>query len=151
MGAIATGGVVVLEERVIRSLRVDPREIERVIATEMRELERREAAYRGGREPRQMQGKTVILVDDGLATGSTMRAAARAVRRQDPERIVVAVPLAAMETCEEFREDVDEIICLVTPRPFGAVGVWYEDLSPTSDEQVHELLERAAAQAVAAR
>jgi predicted phosphoribosyltransferase len=107
---------------------------------EAQELERRDQAYRGDRDAPDLQGKTVNLVDDGLATGSTMHAAATAVRRQNPARIVVAVPVAAAETCEAFRDVVDEIVCGVTPRPFHAVGLWFEDFSQTSDEEVRELL-----------
>jgi len=144
MGAVASGGALVLDERLIRSLGITKAEIQETIAAEMRELERRERAYRDGRDLPELTGKTVILVDDGLATGSTMRAAALAVRRHHPARIVVAVPVAAAETCDEFRGEVDEIICAVTPRPFHAVGLWYDDFSQTSDEEVRELLAQAA-------
>jgi putative phosphoribosyl transferase len=144
MGAVASGGALVLDEGLIRSLRIGSAEIEQTVAAELRELERRERAYRGGRDLPGLAGKTVILVDDGLATGSTMRAAALAVREQHPARIVVAVPVAAAETCDEFRAEVDEIICAVTPRPFHAVGLWYDDFSQTTDEEVRELLARAA-------
>ena len=144
MGAIASGGVLVLDQQLIRSLGIGEAEIQRAVASELRELERRDAAYRGGRDPPQLAGKTVILVDDGLATGSTMRAAALAVRQLQPARVVVAVPVAAAETCDEFRDDVDEVVCAVTPRPFHAVGLWYEDFSQTSDEEVRELLAEAA-------
>jgi putative phosphoribosyl transferase len=144
MGALASGGALVLDEGLIRSLRIGKAEIEQTLAAELRELERRERAYRDGRELPELAGKTVILVDDGLATGSTMRAAARAVRKHRPTRIVVAVPVAAAETCDEFRAEVDEIVCAVTPRPFHAVGLWYDDFSQTSDEQVRELLAQAA-------
>jgi predicted phosphoribosyltransferase len=147
MGAIATGGVLVLEERIIGALGITREEVQQVAASELRELERREAAYRGGREPLDLTGKTVILIDDGLATGSTMRAAALAVRQRNPARIVVAVPVAAEETCDQFRDVVDEVVCVLTPRPFHAVGLWYEDFSQTSDEEVRELLRRAAARA----
>jgi predicted phosphoribosyltransferase len=144
MGAIATGGLVVLDQGLVRALGISPAEIERTIAVELRELERREAAYRDGREPPQLEGKTVILVDDGLATGSTMRAAALAVREARPARIVVAVPVAAAETCDEFRDVVDDIVCGLTPKPFRAVGLWYDDFSQTRDEEVRELLAQAA-------
>jgi len=107
-----------LDERLIQTLGIDSAQIERVVDAELQELERREAAYRGAREPPDLEGKTVILVDDGLATGSTMRAAALAVRRQNPARIIVAVPVAAAETCDAFRDDVDEIYCGLTPQPF---------------------------------
>jgi predicted phosphoribosyltransferase len=143
MGAIATGGVLVLDQGLVRRLGVSEEQIRRAVETELRELERREAAYRGGREPPQLEGKTVILVDDGLATGATMRAAALAVRKYNPQRVVVAVPVASEQTCDEFREDVDDVVCAVTPRPFHAVGLWYEDFSQTSDEEVRELLARA--------
>jgi len=144
MGAIASGGLLVLDRHLINSLGISNSEIQRAVAAELRELDRREAAYRGGRGPPELTGKTVILVDDGLATGSTMRAAALAVRERRPARVVVAVPVAAAQTCDEFRDDVDEIVCAVTPRPFHAVGVWYEDFSQTSDEEVRELLAQAA-------
>jgi len=151
MGAIASGGLAVLNRDAIQQLRIGEAEVPRAIAAEMRELQRREAAYRGDRDPPELEGKTVILVDDGLATGSTMRAAALAVRQRNPARIVVAVPVAAAETCDEFRDVVDEVICGAMPRPFQAVGLWYEDFSQTSDEEVRELLERAAERAGARR
>jgi predicted phosphoribosyltransferase len=144
MGAVASGGLLVLDQGLVGRLGISPAEIERTLAAELRELERREAAYRDGREPPQLEGRTVILVDDGLATGSTMRAAALAVREARPARVVVAVPVAAAETCDEFRDVVDEIVCALTPRPFHAVGLWYEDFSQVSDEEVRELLARAA-------
>lgn len=144
MGAIASGGLLVLDERLVRALGIDEAQLERTIATELRELERRQAAYGDGRDPPELAGKTVILVDDGLATGATMRAAALAVRRLDPARVVVAVPVAAEETCDQFRDVVDEIICEVTPRPFRAVGLWYDDFSQTTDDEVRELVGRAA-------
>jgi putative phosphoribosyl transferase len=143
MGAIASGGLLVLDERLVRALGLDETQLERAIAKEVQELERRETAY-GARDKPELAGKTVILVDDGLATGATMRAAALAVRRLEPARVVVAVPVAAEETCDQFRDVVDEIICEVTPAPFGAVGIWYEDFSPTSDDEVRELVGRAA-------
>jgi putative phosphoribosyl transferase len=150
MGAIASGGAFVLDDRLVQTLGISRAEIERAVATELRELERREAAYRSGRNPHRLEGKTVILVDDGLATGSTMRAAAEAVRQLAPARIVVAVPVAAAETCDDFRDVVDDVVCGQTPEPFQAVGLWYEDFSQTSDEQVRELLARAAQQEEAA-
>jgi predicted phosphoribosyltransferase len=118
--------------------------LERVIAREAQELERREDAYRGSREPPDLEGKTVILIDDGLATGSTMRAAALAVRRYDPARIVVAVPVASEQTCDQFRDVVDEVVCDITPSPFHAVGLWYDDFSQTTDDEVRELLHHAS-------
>ena len=143
MGAIATGGVRVLNEGVVDYLRIPGEVIDAVAADELRELERRERAYRGDRPAPDVRGKTVILVDDGLATGSTMRAAAAALRRQQPARIVVAVPVSAPQTCDEYRMGVDEIICAVTPESFQAVGLWYKDFSQTTDEEVRDLLARA--------
>jgi putative phosphoribosyl transferase len=144
MGAIASGGVLLLDEGLVRALGLGREELEQAVASEVRELQRREEAYTGGREPPELEGKTVILVDDGLATGSTMRAAAEAVRRLNPARIVVAVPVASPETCEEFRDVVDETVCVLTPSPFRAVGLWYDDFSQTSDDEVRRLLADAA-------
>lgn len=143
MGAIATGGVQVLNEEVVRQASIPPQVIERVAQQERRELERRQQAYRGDRPLPQIAGRCVILVDDGLATGSTMRAAVRALRQQGPGRVVVAVPVAPPETCQVLRQEVDEVICLMTPRAFGGVGRWYEDFSQISDEEVRWLLQRA--------
>jgi len=144
MGAIAPGGVLVLDDRLVRGLGIPESVIEGTVAGELRELGRRQAAYRDGRPPLDLEGKTAILVDDGLATGATMRAAALAVRKHNPARVIVAVPVAAAETCDEFRADVDEIVCALTPSPFHAVGLWYEDFSQTSDEEVRELLRQSA-------
>ena len=144
MGAIATGGVRVINEDVVNYLHVPGEVIDAVAADELRELERRERAYRGNRPAPDVKGKTVILVDDGLATGSTMRAAAAALREQQPARIVVAVPVSAAQTCDEYRMGVDEIVCAVTPEPFHAVGLWYENFSQTTDAEVRDLLARAA-------
>jgi putative phosphoribosyl transferase len=144
MGAIATGGVQVLNEEVLEIAQIAPEEIERVAAEERIELLRRERAYRGDRPPPDLSDRIVILVDDGLATGSSMRAAAQAVRRQGPARIIVAVPTAARETVSALRAEVDEVVCLMTPEPFYAVGVWYEDFTQTSDEEVRSLLESAS-------
>jgi predicted phosphoribosyltransferase len=144
MGAIASGGVLVLDEGVLRWLGVTEEQIQGTLVRELDELRRREAAYRDGRPLPDLKGKTVILVDDGLATGASMQAAARAVRRHEPARIVIAVPVASRATCDQFRDDVDEVVCAVTPEPFYAVGNWYADFSQTSDEEVRELLERAA-------
>jgi putative phosphoribosyl transferase len=143
MGAIASGGLLVLDERLVQALGLDEEQLEQAIEKELRELERRQAAY-GSQDTPRLAGKTVILVDDGLATGATMRAAALAVRRLNPKKVVVAVPVAAEETCDQFRDVVDEIACEVTPRPFRAVGLWYDDFSQTSDEEVRELVGRAA-------
>jgi predicted phosphoribosyltransferase len=146
MGAIATGGVLVLNDEVVQGLRIPPHVIEAVAAREQQELARRERLYRSDRPPPEVSGRTVILIDDGLATGATMRAAAAALRQQQPARLVIAVPIAAPSTCEELRDEADEIICAVTPEPFYAVGLWYEDFSPTTDEEVRDLLRRAARQ-----
>jgi putative phosphoribosyl transferase len=140
MGAVATGGVRVLNEQVVRALRIPDSVIDAVASWELEELRRRERLYRGDRPPPDVRGKTVILVDDGLATGSTMLAAVRALRQQQPARIVVAVPIAAPDTCELLRAEVDGVVCAVTPEPFYAVGLWYEDFSQTTDEEVRELL-----------
>jgi putative phosphoribosyl transferase len=143
MGAIASGGVRVLNPGVVRSLGIPSNVIDRVAAEEQRELERREATYRSGQPPPEVRGRIVILVDDGLATGSTIRAAVAALRPGGARKIVVAVPVAAAETCAEFRHEVDEIVCAETPEPFFAVGRFYDDFSQTTDEEVRDLLERA--------
>jgi putative phosphoribosyl transferase len=147
MGAIASGGVRVLNEEVISMIGIDEGTIARVAAEEQRELERRERAYRGDRPELKLEGRTVILVDDGLATGSTMRAAAVAVRALEPARLIVAVPVGALETCEQFGPEADEVVCAFTPEPFYGVGMWYENFVQTSDEEVCELLAKASDQA----
>jgi len=144
MGAIASGGVRVLNDEVVNVLRIPLEEIEAVTAAEERELQRRERLYRDGRPPVDVRGRTVILIDDGLATGSTMRAAVAALRRQEPARIVVAVPVGAVQTCEELQSEADEVVCAQTPEPFYAVGLWYDNFSQTSDDEVRELLQHAA-------
>jgi putative phosphoribosyl transferase len=150
MGAIASGGVIVLNDDLVQALHIPHRLIEAVAARELVELERRELAYRDDRPMLDVRGRTVILVDDGLATGSTMRAAVTGLRRLRPARIVVAVPTAAPSTCEEFRHEADECVCDMTPEPFNAVGLWYEDFSQTTDDEVRDLLERSAAPAAVA-
>ena len=150
MGAIASGGVRVLNEDVVDYLRIPDETIDAVAAEEHKELNRRERAYRGYAGPPVVRGRTVILVDDGLATGSSMRAAVTALREQQPARIIVAVPVAARATCDEFRSQVDEIVCAITPEPFRAVGLWYEDFSQTTDEEVRDLLARAMRERAAA-
>ncbi|MCW3029544.1 MAG: Erythromycin esterase [Solirubrobacterales bacterium] len=142
-GAIATGGVRVLNKELIEQLGLPAEWIEAIDAKERRELELRERAYRGDRPPPDLAGRTVILVDDGLATGSTMLAALQAVRLDDPARVVAAVPVAAPEVCEALQALADEIVCALTPQPMRAVGLWYEDFSETSDEEVRDLLARA--------
>jgi len=143
MGAIANGCTRVLNASVVAELGLTDEDIARAAAVQGRELERGARLYRGGRSPIDVHGRTVILVDDGLATGASMRAAALAVRERHPEKVVMAVPVAAKRICDELRSEVDEIICAVTPEPFIAVGFWYEDFSQTTDEQVRELLARS--------
>ena len=143
MGAIASGGVRVLDPDLIKTARVSDADIDRVTTVEQAELERREKRYRGDRPFPDLHGKTVILVDDGLATGSTMRAAVHALRRQSPGEVVVAVPVAPPEVCDAFSYIADEIVCAETPEPFQAVGLWYQDFSQTTDDEVHRLLESA--------
>jgi len=145
MGAIATGGVRVVNRDVVDALHIAPDVLDRAAAQELRELERRQRSYRGDRPEPQVEGRTVILVDDGLATGSTMRAAVQALRQQRPARIVVAVPVAAFATCEELRREVEDVVCFATPEPFMAVGRFYDDFSQTTDEEVHDLLASARA------
>jgi putative phosphoribosyl transferase len=144
LGAIASGGVRVMNEDLVRALRLPATAIDAMAAREQQELERRERLYRGDRPPPDVRGRTVILVDDGLATGATMLAAVHALRKQGAARIVVAVPVASPDTCNALRLEVDDIVCAVTPEPFHAVGLWYEDFSQTTDEEVRDLLTRAA-------
>lgn len=139
-GAIASGGARVLNADVVASLGIDERTIEEVAAREQTELERRAEAYRGTAEPPDVRGRTAVLVDDGLATGASMRAAVEAVRALGPARVVVAVPAAARQTCDELAGRVDEIVCLLTPEPFLAVGLWYRDFSETTDDDVRAAL-----------
>ena len=145
MGAIASGGVKVLNDEVVRYLGITRDQIEAVAREEQRELERRESAYRGDHPLPSLDGKIVILVDDGLATGSTMRAAVQAVKQQHPSRVVVAVPVGARETCEELRALADEVVCGRTPTPFSAVGQWYANFDQTTDAEVRDLLDRHTA------
>jgi predicted phosphoribosyltransferase len=140
MGAVASGGVRVINEDVVRSLGIPDAAIDFVASRELVELSRREKAYRGNRPEPEIEGRTVILVDDGLATGSTMRAAAQALKTKHPAKIVVAVPIAAPETCDALSREVDEVVCAVTPQPFYAVGLWYDDFDQTTDEDVRALL-----------
>jgi putative phosphoribosyl transferase len=143
VGAIASGDVRVLNEDLVRSLRVSEEVLESVVAREREELLRRERLYRGDRPAPRFSGQTIILVDDGLATGATMQAAVKALRRAGPGRLVVGVPVAAPETCEAVASLVDEAVCAVTPQPFIAVGLWYRDFGQTSDDEVRDLLARA--------
>ncbi len=144
MGAVASGGVCVLNTEVIDALAVDRRTVESVIEQERRELERRERLYRGPRPPLEVQGRTAIIVDDGLATGATMRAAIAALRERRVQTIVVGVPVASSATGDELAGIADEVACVRTPEPFMAVGLWYRDFTATSDEEVQRLLEQAA-------
>lgn len=142
MGAIASGGVRVINSEVVRALRIRPEEIEAVSEREKRELERRERAYRGDRAPVDVSGRCVVVVDDGVATGYTMRAAVAALRQLGPKRIVVAVAVAALETCRELERQADRVVCLLTPVDFVAVGQWYRRFEQTSDDEVRALLKR---------
>jgi putative phosphoribosyl transferase len=144
MGAIASGDVVVINEEVVRVLKISPEEVRAEVENEREELIRREALYRDGRPAPGVEGKTVILIDDGLATGSTMRAAVMALRQQQPARIVVAVPVGAASTCAELDEIADECVCAIAPEDFRAVGLWYDDFAQTGDDEVCDLLTRAA-------
>ena len=144
MGAVASGGVRVLNREVIELLGIPDSLIEAVASRELGEVARRERLYRDHRPAPAVRGRTVILVDDGLATGATMRAAVAALRQQQPARVVVAVPTAAPETCAELGAEADEVVCARTPQPFYAVGLWYADFRQTTDDEVRDLLARAA-------
>jgi predicted phosphoribosyltransferase len=141
MGAIATGGVRVVNSDVVRSLGIPAHTLDEVAAKEQVELARRERLYRGARPRIEVRGRTVVLIDDGLATGSTLKAAVKALKQQAPARLVVAVPVAPPASCAELRADADDVVCLETPEDFMAVGSFYDDFSQTSDEEVQELLE----------
>ena len=144
MGAIASGGVRALNRSVIEQLNISQSAIDAAATREGEELQRRERLYRGGKPSPDIAGRTVILVDDGLATGATMKAAVVALRQQNPAKIVVAVPIAPAETCDELQRLADEVVCAVTPELFWAVGQWYEDFDQTTDAEVTELIRRAA-------
>ncbi len=144
LGAIASGGVRVLNDDVVSILRIPKAVIDEIAAREQRELERRERLYRGGRPAYDVHGRTVLLVDDGIATGATMHAAVAAVKQQHPAHLVIAVPVAAAATYDEFTAQGDEIVCVLQPEWFYAVGLWYEHFTQTSDEEVRDLLERAS-------
>ena len=140
MGAIATGGVVVVNDQVVADIGVPEHMLAGVAAAEREELERQERAYRGDHPPAPLAGRTVLVVDDGLATGATMRAAVQAVRAAGPSRVVVAVPVAAAETCRSLAADADAVVCPLAPESFRSVGAWYDDFSPTSDDEVRRCL-----------
>ncbi|BCL39951.1 phosphoribosyltransferase [Nostoc sp. MS1] len=142
MGAIATGGVRVLNENVVDWLRIPQATIDQVAAIEMRELERRNIAYRGNRPPPKVKNHTIILVDDGIATGATIRAAITTLKQQQPRELVVAVPVAGVATCEELQAEVDKIVCVMMPENLYAIGIWYENFEQTTDAEVCELLTR---------
>ncbi len=144
MGAIASGDVVVLNAEVVEALKIPHDSVKKEVESERRELARRERIYRGSRPPLDVSGKTVILIDDGLATGSTMRAAVAALTRREPARIVVAVPVGAASTCDEFQSIADECVCTLAPEHFRAVGLWYDDFEQISDDEVCYWLNRAA-------
>ena len=148
MGALAPGGITVLNREVIQALEIPQQIIDAAVAREQSELERREREYREGRPAADVKGRTVIVVDDGLATGSSMRVAARALRKEGAKVIVVAVPVAARSTCEEFEGEADQLICAATPEPFWAVGQWYRNFTQTTDDEARELLARAAARSL---
>ena len=143
MGAIASGGVRVVNEDVVSELRITDRWLDVVAARELEELRRREEAYRDGRPAPAVRGKVGILVDDGLATGASMRAAVGALKKLGPSRVVVAVPVGAAQTCRELEQIADEVVCAEQPDPFYAVGTWYRDFDQTTDDEVRELLARA--------
>ena len=143
MGAIATGGVRILQDGIVRELGISPQTIEAVSAREQAELERLERLYRGDRPAPTIKGRTIVIVDDGLATGSTMKAAIQAVRQQDPRQVIVAVPTAPSETCEQLKGSADEVVCALTPEPFFAVGGSYADFTQITDEEVRDLIASA--------
>jgi putative phosphoribosyl transferase len=150
MGAVASGGLRVLNDDLVRSLHIPTYVIDAVAAWEQQELEQRERVYRGDQPEPDVRGRSIILVDDGLATGSTMLAAVQALRQKQPARIIMAVPTAPPETCHEMRSQADDVVCAITPEPFYSVGLWYADFSQTTDEEVRELLARSTS-GVAAR
>lgn len=140
MGAVATGGGRVLNDEIVRGLGISEHDIDSAAARELQELARRARLYRGDRSPPDAAGRTVILVDDGLATGATMRAAVEALKQQHPARTVVAVPTASPDTCEALKAEADDVVCAMSPEPFFAVGHWYEDFTQTTDDEVRDLL-----------
>jgi predicted phosphoribosyltransferase len=138
MGAVASGGVVLVNPALVGQLPEE--QFNRALERAVRELSERDRSYRAGRPPPKVAGRTVVLIDDGLATGATMRAAIEALRRQGPRQIIVAVPIASPDTCEALAREVDRVVCAATPEPFHAVGLWYDDFSPTTDDEVRQIL-----------
>lgn len=150
MGAIASGGIWFVNDDVVRQLGIPRQQIQKIVERERKELERRMEDYGDEFSGSDLRGQILIVVDDGLATGSTMRVAITALKQQHPEKIVVAVPVASASTCRELQTEVDEFVCLYSPEEFFAVGQWYEDFSQTTDDEVHELLTRSQSQLVSA-
>ena len=142
MGAVASGGIVLVNPALVGQ--VPEEQFRRALERAVKELNERERLYRGGRPPPKVAGRTIVLIDDGLATGATMRAAVEALRQQEPRQIIVAVPIASPETCDELAREVDRVVCAATPQPFHAVGLWYQDFSPTPDEEVRQVLASAS-------
>ncbi|QIP15079.1 phosphoribosyltransferase [Spirosoma aureum] len=145
MGAIASGGLLVLNESLIRSKGISQEAIAQVVKVESQELVRREREYRAGKPSQIINGKTIFLIDDGLATGASMKAALLAVKQQNPTQLIIAVPVATEQSCDELRREADLVICARTPEPFYSVGYWYDDFSQTTDYEVHNLLQKATA------
>lgn len=143
MGAIAEGGILLLNDAVVNYLSISKENIENTASRELKELERRKILYRNGREPPHIKGRTVLLIDDGIATGATMKVAIRAVRRKEPAKIVAAIPVGAQSSCLELKEECDEVICVRTPESFMSVGSWYMDFEQTTDDEVREFLQKA--------
>ncbi|MDB6065636.1 MAG: putative phosphoribosyltransferase [Pedosphaera sp.] len=144
MGAVASGGVKILNDDVIQQVGISGNMIDAIVQEKERELEQQEKIYRGERPPAEIKGRTVILVDDGLATGASMRAAVKAVKKKGPKSVIVAVPIGSVQTCHQLQTEVDEVVCGMTPDPFYAVGAWYSDFMQITDEEVRELLDHAA-------
>ncbi len=143
IGAIASGGARLLNAAIIRSLHLPPEQVEAVTQEETKELERREHLYRGDRAAQDFQGHTLIIVDDGIATGSSMRVAVAALRQKNPRKLIVAIPVAPFAVCKQLKHEADAVVCLSTPSDFYAVGEWYRDFSQVSDATVRDLLDRA--------
>ncbi|QHW00213.1 phosphoribosyltransferase [Spirosoma endbachense] len=144
MGAISSGGIVVMNESLIRSKAISPETIAQVVKVESQELERRERAYRADKPAQTISGKTIFLIDDGLATGASMKAALLAIKQQNPAQLIIAVPVATEQSCDELQHEADLVICAKTPEPFYSVGSWYDDFSQTTDFEVQDLLQKAA-------